>query len=768
MTTQPSAPVRLLLVDDDVRFGDYLRIILSRARAAFEVDVAGSVQAGLCELTKGQHHVCLLDYRLGTEDGLEVLRRAHARDIWTPIILLTGEQDESLELTAIEEGAADYLNKSELDPRRLERAVSRAIARHRVENALHERETRVADAEARALVMATHIGLDGTYVKVSARFCEFLGYSDEELRAMRFQDVTHPDDLPHDLERRDLLLAGSARSVEFEKRFIRKNGGIVWAYVNCSLVDAEGGAPLCFLSYVRDIGDQKRAEEALRASEQRYSSMVRNAPYGIFEATRDGRLLHGNPALVAMLGVSSAEALPQIDPDALYGSSDERRRVFERLCAPGRSSVETSWNRSDGSSVLVYIGADVPADAGELITGVVEDVTHRKQLEEQLRQAHKMEAIGQLAGGVAHDFNNLLTAILGYTAFLKEDFAGVPRAQTDLEEVHKAATTAASLTAQLLAFSRKQMLKTEILSVNDIVEGMRNLLARVLGEDVMLVTRPAADVPRIEADPVQLQQVLLNLAANARDAMPRGGRLVIGTSCAETGSALLKQSTVPPGRYAVITVSDDGCGMDRETKARIFEPFFTTKGQAKGTGLGLATVYGIVSQSGGEIVCETELGVGTTFSIFLPETNRVEAASASASRQSSRGTGTILLVEDQTAVRNLTRRILEARGYQVLDTGDPDAAIHLLGDAHVDLLLTDVVMPEMSGPDLANRIRAKKPAVRVMFMSGYAGHSALNDTHGAPLIVKPFTPEYLAQKVREVLDEPVEVAPPASEASASR
>ena len=539
---------------------------------------------------------------------------------------------------------------------------------------------------------------------------------------------------------------------------MRKDGEIVWAYFNCYLFDAEGGAPLCFLNYVRDIGVQKRAEEALRASEQRYSSMVRHAPYGIFEATRDGRFLHGNQALMAMLGVDSESAVPAIDPDALYGSAEERCRVFDQLSRLGRSSVDTSWIRADGSKVLVHIGADVPTDTGDAITGVVEDVTHRKRLEEQLRQAHKMEAVGQLAGGVAHDFNNLLTAILGYTAFLREDFANVPGVRTDLDEVHKAATTAASLTAQLLAFSRKQVLKTQILSVNDVVDEMRNLLSRVLGEDVALVTNLSAEVPRVEADPVQLQQVLLNLAANARDAMPRGGKLVIETAINDIDASVLEKTALSPGRYAVISVTDEGCGMDRHTKARIFEPFFTTKGPAKGTGLGLATVYGIVKQSGGEIVCDTEIGQGTTFSIFLPATDRAAVAATSQASKTSRGTGTILLVEDQPAVRELTRRILEARGYQVLDTGNPLAALDLLADTHVDLLLTDVVMPELSGPDLAKRVRPQHPSMRVVFMSGYADHSALNDTHGVPLILKPFTPESLAQKVREVLDAPPAVA----------
>jgi PAS domain S-box-containing protein len=750
----PALPtVRVLLVDDDVKFVEYLQILLQRGRCNYEIDVAATVNEALHELGRRRHHVCLLDYRLGTEDGLEVLRRAPGRELRTPIILLTSEQDESLELTAIEQGAADYVNKSELEPRRLERTLLRAIARQRVENTLRERELRLADAEARALVMATHVGLDGQWLKVSPRFCELLGYGEEELLARRCEDVTHPDDIARARMEKQRLIHGATRSVEYEKRFIRKNGEIVWSYLNCSLVAGEDGAPLCYLMYVRDIGAEKRAEEALRTSEQRYSSMVRNAPYGIFEATRDGRFLHGNPALLALLGLRSEHALAQVDPDALYQGPGQRQRVYDRLFTPGRSSIETSWTRPDGSRLLVRISAEMPRDGAPVITGIVEDVTERKRLEERLRQAHKMQAVGQLAGGVAHDFNNLLTAILGYTEFLKEECAEMRQVQDDLEEVHKAAKSAAALTAQLLAFSRKQVLKTEVLSINCVIEGMGNLLSRVLGEDIALVTKLAPDAARVEADRVQLQQVLLNLAANARDAMPRGGRLVISTSSEVTVSSGPQGTALPPGHYAVITVSDNGCGMDRETQARIFEPFFTTKGQGQGTGLGLATVYGIVTQSGGEIICDTAHGAGTTFSIFLPATNKLGTVDVPAAAQPGDGTGTILLVEDRDDVRQLTRRILERRGYRVLDTGDATAAIPMAEETPIDLLLTDVVMPGMNGPELADRLRTRLPGVRVIFMSGFTGHSALKDTGSAPLIRKPFTPDGLAQKVREVIEQ---------------
>jgi len=615
VTEEAPSAVRLLLADDDVRLVHYLRILLQRTRTTFHIDSVDNGVDALRVLAQGLHHVCLLDYRLGTDDGLHILRQAHARKLRTPVILLTGDEDESLEFTALEEGAADYLNKADLDPSRLERVICRAIARHRADAALREWEKRLAEAEAFALVMSAEVGLDGRWLKVSRRLCDLLGYTEEELFQKGLTDVVHPDDLSVGEEERRRLMEGGVRSVEIERRYVRKDGGIVWMYQNCSLVSGEDGVPHYVLMYLRDVGEQRRAEEALRASEQRYRSMVCRAPYGIFEAGTDGRFLAVNPALARMLGVESEQAALQVDPDELYGGAEERRRVFEQLSAPGPSTAGASWTRPDGSSCLVQISADVSPE-GLVLTGVVEDVTERSRLEEQLRQAHKMEAVGQLAGGVAHDFNNLLTAILGYAELLKDNCRDMPEVYANLDEIHKAGKTAAALTEQLLVLSRKRMVRPEVLYVNSVIDGIRNLLTRVLGEDVTLVTTLGSDVPRIEADAVQLQQLILNLAVNARDAMPRGGRLTIET--AGMGPGVPRPlATALPGGYAAITVRDDGCGMDPATQMRIFEPFVTTKPPGKGTGLGLSAVYGIVKQSGGEIVCESSPGAGTTFTLEL-------------------------------------------------------------------------------------------------------------------------------------------------------
>jgi hypothetical protein len=418
--------------------------------------------------------------------------------------------------------------------------------------------------------------------------------------------------------------------------------------------------------------------------------------------------------------------------------------------------------RQNGTPILVRLSGNLtPGADGGVIDGVVEDITERKRLEEQLRQAQKMEAIGQLAGGVAHDLNNLLTAVLGYTDLLIDRCSELPDVYADLEEIKNAGTSATALTEQLLAFGRKQVLKPQVLSVNVAIDGMRKLLPRVLGEDIELITALRADRPYIEADPVQLQQVMLNLALNARDAMPLGGRLVIETAdFVSNGSGSQEGSTLLPGPYVVITVHDNGCGMDAATHARIFEPFFTTKAPGRGTGLGLATVYGIIKQTGGDIVCQSQPGAGSRFSIFLPATTKVLPREARVAPAAARGSETVLLVEDQVAVRRLTRRFLEGHGYQVFDTGDTDMALQVVAESRFDLLLTDVVMPQMSGPELARQIRVYAPDVPVLYMSGFAGHSALEDLSGAPLLSKPFTPEALAAKVRELLDRPCGAEPP--------
>ncbi|MBI4885718.1 MAG: response regulator [Acidobacteria bacterium] len=622
---------RLLLVDDDARFGDYLRVMLGRSVPPVTVDVVGTVEAAQRELAGGRHHVCLLDYRLGEEDGLDVLRAARARGIRTPIVLLTGESDPALEFRALEEGATDYLNKADLAPARVEHALRRAVARRRADAALRERELRVADAENFALVMRATVGLDDRWLKVSPRLCDVLGYTEEELLRLPLIALIHPDDVEGCNEERRRLMDQHVRTVELDRRYVRKDGGIVWMYQNCSLVRVEDDIPCEMLVYFRDITAQKR-------------------------------------------------------------------------------------------------------------------------LQEQLGQAQKMAAIGQLAGGVAHDFNNLLTAILGYAELLKDRLSDTPDICADVEEIRKAGVTAAALTEQLLVFSRKRLIRPEVLSLNAVVEGMRSLLQRLLGEDIALELALASDAPRIQADPVQIQQVLLNLATNAREAMPRGGRLTVQTSRVEAPAG---RGPLPAGPCAVLTVRDSGVGMDAATRARIFEPFFTTKPAGGGSsGLGLATVYGIVQQSGGDITCDSAPGAGTTFTQTFPASAKgAVEAKAAAPRAVRPATGTILLVEDRDDVRALTRRVLERGGYGVVDTGDPLAARALIASRPIDLLLTDVVMPGLNGPDLARLIRADHPALPVIFMSGFPGHEALDDVADAPFVHKPFTPAALLAKVGELLSE---------------
>jgi nitrogen-specific signal transduction histidine kinase len=388
------------------------------------------------------------------------------------------------------------------------------------------------------------------------------------------------------------------------------------------------------------------------------------------------------------------------------------------------------------------------------------DISDRRRLEEQLWHAQKMEAVGQLAGGIAHDFNNLLTAILGYCNLVLDDVPNEDPLRVDLEEIRTAGERAASLTRQLLAFSRRQMLQPQVVDLNALVASMQKLLRRLVSEEIEVVTALAHDVPAVRADPTSLEQVLVNLAVNARDAMPNGGRLTIETSPAHLDAAFAA-SHVPmaPGHYVRLTVADTGVGMDEATRGRIFEPFFTTKEQGKGVGLGLATVYGIVKQNGGYIWVDSERGRGAVFTIYLPlaeitpSVRRADGSSVVDTRR--RGWETVLLVEDEDAVRTLAREVLRRHGYVVLEARHGVDALRV-AERHPDeihLLVSDLVMPHMSGSDLAKRLSAGRPKMKVLFMSGYADRVVHRDvTQGVAFVQKPFTPETFARKVRSVLD----------------
>jgi len=519
-----------------------------------------------------------------------------------------------------------------------------------------------------------------------------------------------------------------------------------------------------FGAFVRDLTDAKRAEQALRRSEASYRGLVEHAAYGIYRATADGKFLMVNPALFTMLGYPSAEDVLQLDISrGAYVDPAARVRILERCEQFGSAIEEVAWRRRDGSTITVRLnGRPVrgPDGALECFEFIVDDVTEQRALEERLRQTQKMEAVGRLAGGIAHDFNNLLTAILGSVDFLRRALGPEHPEHAETEEIQKAAVRAADLTRQLLAFSRQQVLAPKVLELDALVTNLEKMLGRLIGEDVELRFAPKAARAAVRADPGQLEQVIVNLVVNARDAMPRGGKLTIETATVDLDATYAwEHGTVEPGRYVMLAVTDTGVGIDRAARARLFEPFFTTKEFGKGTGLGLATVYGIVKQSGGYIWVYSEPGQGATFKVYLPrvEPGGEPVAARPSPARALGGTETILLAEDEAAVRNLARRVLEKHGYKLLlaATGRDGVQLATQHAGPIDLLVTDVVMPEMGGRELAQRLAALQPGLKVLYLSGYTDdmivrHGVLEA--GVAFLQKPFTPDTLLRKIREVLD----------------
>ncbi|PYX68162.1 MAG: hypothetical protein DMG78_25940 [Acidobacteria bacterium] len=510
----------------------------------------------------------------------------------------------------------------------------------------------------------------------------------------------------------------------------------------------------------------RAAQENLRRSEANFRSLVTNAPYGICSCDSTGKILDANPAFLELLGLSSPSDVIGQHIFSLYADSEQWFDLADYL----RSSdpfqgLTAEWKRKTGTTVVRVSGRAVSNGRkdGVVFEMFAEDVTERRVLEQQLRQSQKMEAVGRLAGGIAHDFNNLLMVISGYSEFLLERLGGEPHLRGPAQEIASASERASSLTRQLLAFSRKQMLAPRIVNLNDIATENLKMLTRMIGEDIDLVMTPGKSLWSVRADAGQIEQVIMNLAVNARDAMPSGGKLTIETSNIALDEEYARvHAPLHAGDYVMVSISDTGAGMDSETQSHIFEPFFTTKGP-KGTGLGLSTVYGIVKQSGGYIWVYSELGRGTTFKIYLPRVPSIEEpavhtiAAPALFQKVEPGTETILLVEDEANLRYLARQYLEKQGYRVIEAADGAVAMQI-AVAHegiIHLLLTDVIMPGMNGRELAQRICEIRPNVKVLYMSGYTenviGHDGTLDA-GVRLLQKPFNLRDLKSKVREVLD----------------
>ncbi len=518
---------------------------------------------------------------------------------------------------------------------------------------------------------------------------------------------------------------------------------------------------------IRDITERIRAEAALKISETHHRSVFEGAVHGIYRGTLDGRFLEVNPALVAMLGYSSAEEVLKLSVSQdVFAVPEEGLRLLHKWELTGEIEEEVRWKERDQRVITVRLSGRVLRTENQSAAGlevIAEDVTERRALEEQLRQAQKIEAVGQLAGGMAHEFNNYLGIVLGYSELLLEEASTTEGLRRNVAEIKAATQRAASVTRQLLALSRRQVLEPKVLDVNAVVWETHKLLRRLIPGNIDLVPVLAPNLSPVRVDPAQIQQILINLVVNARDAMPQGGKVVIETANVELDEEYVgRQIEVQPGRYVMLAVSDNGSGIDPQTQARIFEPFFTTKQEGKGTGLGLSTVYGIVRQSGGHITVESALREGTRFRIYLPPTAvtglKVEDETPPMQIEILSGTETVLVVEDEPALRRLISVSLEKRGYTVLAAEDGTEAIRILENnpGEIDLVVSDIMMPKLSGLELRKKAILLWPEMRFLFISGYAEDTIGRTAHlpqDAGYLEKPFLPIELARKVRALLNE---------------
>ncbi len=903
-------PLKVLLIEDDEDDFILTKSLFSEIQGGrFQLEWVKNPAAGLEALVLNQHDICLVDYRLGAQTGVEVLRAALERGCTSPIILLTGQGEHEIDLEAMQAGAADYLIKSRLDACSLERSIRYAVGRQRAAAAAAADQARLAAFGAEVgLALTRRDSLDAILHRCAAAMSNYLQAElsriwtfDPEAGLLQLQasvgTITDPDGYPQCNSRTtsppDLIAEGKPflfnpalkETPVADRDWVKREGIVACAGYPLMLEERPVGLMVIYSSQpfaptvLQEMSsvangialcvERKRSEEALGASEVRYRSVVESIKEVIFQVNDAGQWTFLNPAWTEITGFKIKESLGKSFVDYVHPEDRERHcEVFQEVIQRGKSFCrdETRFIASDGTFrwVEVYAQPTLGTDLGTsgTITDITErkraeaeirklaafprfnpdpvlelasdgtltylnqaasemalsltvadaaailppcasataqeclrtgqsrlrqeicinertlswsffpilanhvvhcygqDVTDRLNLEAQLLHAQRLESVGQLAAGVAHDFNNILTIIQGHADRLLGMADLDPRAGDPLKQVSDAASRAAGLTRQLLMFSRKQVMQPRVLDINGLLRDLSKMLHRLLGDDIALECSCTPEPAFIEGDAGMIEQVIMNFSVNARDAMPKGGRLLVATKTVQVGDAYAQQHPdARPGQFICLSVADSGCGMDRETLNRIYEPFFTTKPVGKGTGLGLATVYGIVKQHQGWLEVTSEIGVGTTFKVYLPVTTKtaevvVEKAAPPAVKG---GRETILLVEDEPVLRELAQMILKDYAYEVLEacSGVDALKVWEKRGGNIDLLLTDMVMPEgMTGRELADELRSRKPDLKVIYTSGYSADIMGRDMgrRDTVFLQKPYPPPKLAEMVRACLD----------------
>ena len=705
-------------------------------------------------------------------------REAHEKGLKK--FLQTGEGpvlNKRIEITALSRDGKEFPVELAISPSKVGgRWTFSAFIRDLTEQIKAAEALKAGEQRYRQLFEDIPIGLyrstpDGQFIDVNPAMVAMLGYWNKETLLATPATSLYVD--PADRRRWSAQKPGEIRVHDLDVRMRRADGAVIWVRDTTHVKRAPDGTALLYEGVLEDITDRVEAEQAVQASERRFIQILEAAPAGIIVSDKKGHPIFMNAAARGILGKGLAERSNLVDFSEIYqvylSGSDKLYPVEKmpllRALTGETTAVDDMEIRRDNRVISLHVQGAPLLDSERKVMGAVIgffDTTEKRSLESQLRQSSKMEAVGQLAGGVAHDFNNLLTVIMSYSAMLLDRLSPEDPIHEDVQEIALAADRAAGLTKQLLAFSRQQVMQPRVININEVIADLEKMLRRVIGEDVEFSTSLDPGIAEINADPGQLEQVLMNLVVNARDAMPSGGRLSISTSNSALATESATGSLRPPdGDYVMLAVSDTGTGMTREVQQRLFDPFFTTKDQGRGTGLGLATVYGIVKQSGGEIYVYSELGEGSTFKVYFPhfvETGEPRIHELT-SKEVPRGSETVLLVEDDTNLRYLVARVLRGCGYTILVAASGAEALAIAGDPtkSIDAVITDVVMPGMNGRELVERLVAARPGIGFLFMSGYTDDDVLRRgvLHGeTAFLQKPFTPDQLARKVRGVIDRP--------------